>query len=110
MKVPYVILKTVSYLTLTAALCGYGGWVLADQEANESTASLRTELKAALAPSDCDANQAAQSVGDAIAAEIIASGLKTEILKQRLDSHPRASKVVALKTDADTASGQADQT
>lgn len=61
MKVPYIVVKIVRYLTLTVALCGYGGWVLAHQEANESTTGLRTELKAALAPPDDDANQADQT-------------------------------------------------
>jgi len=107
MRVPQIILKTTSYVTLSVVIGGAPGLVRADQE---SANSLRTEVKAALATSSSDADKAAEAVGKAIAEEIVAAGLKIEILKPRLEVDSRSSKVVALKTDAESASGQADQT
>ena len=108
MKVPNIALKTIIYCTLSVPLAVSAGVVRADETVEKADEALRTEVKAALSPADGEADRAAESVGDDIAAEIIASGLNT--LKQGMAPPSRPGKVVAMKLVADGASGQADQT
>lgn len=100
----------VTYAALGFSIAALAGPVLADEPAEPPKETLRLEVKAALAPADDDADEAAESVGAAVVAEIIAGALKTEILKQGLDAGARPNKVVALKNADDAASGQSDQT
>ncbi len=105
---PNIIFKTATYIILT--ILGIATASAADVTSTDQK-PLRTEIKASLAPTAKVTEHAAQTVGNAIAAEILASGLKTEILQRRMKAPSKPSKIAALKpTDTPAASGQADQT
>jgi hypothetical protein len=103
-------LNLISYIALGASLGLSLDTYAADVTQPSTDTPSRTEIKASLEPLARLTQDVAESVGKAIAAEIIASGLSTEMLKHRLATAPRPSKVGALDPTNDPAPGQADQT
>jgi len=104
------ISKKISYIALSAALWAATGASAADVTKPTADPALRTQVKSSLKPIERPAQDVAESVGKAIAAEILSSGFNTELLKHRLETTPKPSKVAALESADEPAPGQADQT
>ena len=102
-------LKTLGYILLSAPLGVAMGAEGGEEDAAPSAPVVRTEIKASLEPTDRPTPAVAESVGKAIAAEIISAGFKTEVLRHRLEATPRPPKVAALNAASEPAPGQADQ-
>ncbi len=106
----FFLLKTIVYGICGLMITSYPALGTDDEATQPAREELRTEVKASLAPPERAAREAAHKVGKAVAAEIVANGLNTEVLKQGLNSANKPRKVLALKSEAGKASGQSDQT